>query len=70
MAPSHGYGQSIVGINNMKNIFTTIIEVITLAFILDLLILMATIWQISNGQETQHIPFWDAQIKVFINLIN
>ncbi len=50
-------------------VFQVIGTVILFAFILDLIILSAAILQIANGQPTEHIPFWDAQIRFIIHLI-
>lgn len=42
--------------------------VVTFA-VIDMFIVFMTMAQIAQGQDTPHIPFWDKQIEVIVNII-
>ena len=45
------------------------IAVIANLLIIDLAIMAVTMLQIANGVPTPHIPFWDAQIRAVLSII-
>jgi len=50
-------------------VMKTAINFVAFLVVMDLIIVLGTIAQISQGIETPHIAFWDAQIEFVINWI-
>ncbi|MDQ3158787.1 MAG: hypothetical protein M3P98_01455 [bacterium] len=52
-----------------KSVFGMISKGLIVLAVMDLGIVMITMMAIMAGDQVQHIPFWDAQIRFIINAI-
>lgn len=54
---------------SVRNIVATATAILLLVVIFDAFMVLILAIGVSSGQEVQHIPFWDAQLQFFINII-